>query len=113
MLHSAAAVSAARLYRRRLHDGTWVPLEVGHLQIPVKQYLRVVLRGYIAGTRALVLWHVVYGLMAQGGPPAISAKLIGTSTYAPVAAATALWVAYEHDLLTGGRGGGDECGRQC
>src|SRR3546814_13172642 len=74
MLHSAAAVSAARLYRRRLHDGTWVPLEVGHLQIPVKQYLRVVLRGYIAGTLALVLWHVVYVMMAQGGLPAISAR---------------------------------------
>src|SRR3546814_14924175 len=76
MLHSAAAVSAARLYRRRLHDGTWVPLEVGHLQIPVKQYLRVVRRGYIAGTLALVLWHVVYVMMAKGGLTEISETLI-------------------------------------
>src|SRR3546814_13087319 len=93
MLHSAAAVSAARLYRRRLHDGTWVPLEVRHLQIPVKQYLRVVLRGYIAGTPALVLWHVVYVMMAQGGLPAISAKLIWIPAYGTGAAAPAFWIA--------------------
>lgn len=99
MLHSAAAVSAARLYRRRLHDGTWVPLEVGHLQIPVKQYLRVALRGYIAGTLALVLWHVVYVMMAQGGLPAISAKLIWIPAYGTVAAATAFWIAYDLDLV--------------
>lgn len=99
MLHSAAALSAARLYRRRLHDGTWMPLVVAHLQIPVKQYLRVALRGYIAGTVALVLWYVVYAMMAHGDLPTVSAQLIWIPAYGTVAAVTAFWIAYDLDVV--------------
>src|SRR3546814_9085304 len=58
MLHSAAAVSAARPYRRRMHDGTWVPLEAGTLQLPVNQYLPAVLRGSVT-TRRATAWTQV------------------------------------------------------
>lgn len=99
MLHSAAAVSAVRIYRRRLHDGTWIPLVVAHLQIPVKQYLRIALRGYVAGTLALVLWYLVYAMMAHGGLPVVSAQLIWIPAYGAVAAVTAFWIAYDLDVV--------------
>src|SRR3546814_4613087 len=38
-------------------------------------------------------------MMAQGGLPAISAKLIWIPAYGTVAAATAFWIAYDLDLV--------------